>query len=388
MNILFISFDADPPHMGGTSTVVNILAKEFKQKGHNVYLGYYNDSPHPSTYFKKKVKLTASNHFFLNIFIKENPIDIIYNTQAIETDWKLLKEAFPKAKIISAYHSKPLLRYFPLESLMNIYYDSNNWIYKLYTLAKIPLLPYWKYKSQKKEMEQYKNMEKYSDKIQLLSPNFFPALRKILPNISNSKLVAIENPIAFNTTYPVEKITDKKKKVIVVCSTNFVKRAHLMIKIWNEIEKDGHFDDWSFDFVGGGEGFKHITQMAIKLKLKRIHFVGYQQPENYYRQGSIFLMTSRFEGWPMVLMEAMQMGVVPIVFNSFESLTDIITDKENSFIIPDNDIKYFVERLKNLIANDDLRSRMAVKAIESCQQFTIERITNKYISLFKELYLS
>ena len=70
------------------------------------------------------------------------------------------------------------------------------------------------------------------------------------------------------------------------------------------------------------------------------------------------------------------------------SLTDIITDKENGFIIPDNDIRYFVERLKNLIANDDLRSRMAVKAIESCQQFTTERITNKYISLFKELYLS
>ena len=54
MNILFISFDADPPHMGGTSTVVNILAKEFKQKGHNVYLGYYNDSPHHLLTSKKK----------------------------------------------------------------------------------------------------------------------------------------------------------------------------------------------------------------------------------------------------------------------------------------------------------------------------------------------
>lgn len=73
MNILFISFDADPPHMGGTSTVVNILAKEFKQKGHNVYLGYYNDSPHPSTYFKKKVKLTASNHFFFKYLHKRKP---------------------------------------------------------------------------------------------------------------------------------------------------------------------------------------------------------------------------------------------------------------------------------------------------------------------------
>ncbi|AUI47012.1 glycosyltransferase [Bacteroides hominis] len=388
MNILFISFDADPPHMGGTSTVVNVLAKDLKQRGYNVYLGYYNDSRYPSTFFQEKIKLTISNKKSIEAFCKDNPIDIIYNTQPIGTNWELLKEVFPKAKIISAYHNRPLLRYFPLESLMNIYYDSNNWIHKIYTLAKIPLLPYWRYKSKKKEMKQYKNMEKYSDKIQLLSPQFIPVFKKILPNISNNKLIAIENPIVFNTTYPVENISSKQKRIVVVCSTNYQKRAYLMIKIWNEIEKDGHFDDWSFDFVGGGEGFKHITQMAIKLKLKRIHFVGYQQPENYYRQGSIFLMTSRFEGWPMVLMEAMQMGVVPIVFNSFESLTDIITDKENGFIIPNNNIKYFVERLKTLIANDDLRNRMAVKTIESCQRFTTEKITNKYISLFKELYLS
>ncbi|WP_220396171.1 glycosyltransferase [Bacteroides fragilis] len=374
--------------MGGTSTVVNVLAKDLKQRGYNVYLGYYNDSRYPSTFFQEKIKLTISNKKSIEAFCKDNPIDIIYNTQPIGTNWELLKEVFPKAKIISAYHNRPLLRYFPLESLMNIYYDSNNWIHKIYTLAKIPLLPYWRYKSKKKEMKQYKNMEKYSDKIQLLSPQFIPVFKKILPNISNNKLIAIENPIVFNTTYPVENISSKQKRIVVVCSTNYQKRADLMIKIWNEIEKDGHFDDWSFDFVGGGEGFKHITQMAIKLKLKRIHFVGYQQPENYYRQGSIFLMTSRFEGWPMVLMEAMQMGVVPIVFNSFESLTDIITDKENGFIIPNNNIKYFVERLKTLIANDDLRNRMAVKTIESCQRFTTEKITNKYISLFKELYLS
>ena len=347
--------------MGGTSTVVNVLAKELKQRGYNVYLGYYNDSRYPSTFFQEKIKLTISNKKSIESFCKNNPIDIIYNTQPIGTNWELLKEVFPKAKIISAYHNRPLLRYFPLESLMNIYYDSNSWIHKIYTLAKIPLLPYWRYKSQKKEMKQYKNMEKYSDKIQLLSPKFIPVFKKILPNISNNKLIAIENPIVFNTTYPVENISSKQKRIVVVCSTNYQKRAYLMIKIWNEIEKDGHFDDWSFDFVGGGEGFKHITQMAIKLKLKRIHFVGYQQPENYYRQGSIFLMTSRFEGWPMVLMEAMQMGVVPIVFNSFESLTDIIIDKENGFIIPDNDIKCFVERLKTLIANDDLRIRMAYR---------------------------
>ena len=67
MNILFISFDADPPHMGGTSTVVNILAKEFKQKGHNVYLGYYNDSHiHLLTSKKSKTRQPAIIFFKLS----------------------------------------------------------------------------------------------------------------------------------------------------------------------------------------------------------------------------------------------------------------------------------------------------------------------------------
>ena len=62
-------------------------------------------------------------------------------------------------------------------------------------------------------------------------------------------------------------------------------------------------------------------------------------------------MTSGFEGWPMVLMEAMPMGVVPIAFNSFESLQDIISHKENGIIIPNNDMDKYVAGLKWLMTH-------------------------------------
>jgi hypothetical protein len=80
--------------MGGTSTVVNVLAKDLKQRGYNVYLGYYNDSRYPSTFFQEKIKLTISNKKSIEAFCKDNPIDIIYNTQPIGTNWELLKEVF------------------------------------------------------------------------------------------------------------------------------------------------------------------------------------------------------------------------------------------------------------------------------------------------------
>ena len=158
-----------------------------------------------------------------------------------------------------------------------------------------------------------------------------------------------------------------------------------MIKIWACIEKDARFNDWTFDFVGGGEGFSRILELSRKLNLQRINFVGYQQPLDYYYKGSIFMMTSRYEGWPMVLMEAMQMGVVPVVYNSFESLSDIVTDGFNGFVVQNNKQNIFVEKMKRLMLDDTLRQEMAVHAMESCKRYTIEKIVNRYESLFNDL---
>lgn len=383
MNILFISFDADPPHMGGTATVVNVIAREFQNRGHEVFLGFYTKSEHPSVFFSKKVNLASETE--IKSFVERYSIDVIYNTQAIGTNWNILKEYFPNAKIVSAYHNKPLLRYFHLESLLNIFYESNNAFYKFYTLCKIPLLPFWKLRSQRREQIEFQKMYANSDKIQLLSEKFYPNFLKILPDASIKKLVAIGNPIVYNALYPQNKLCDKEKKVIVVCSTNYQKRAYLMIKIWACIEKDARFNDWTFDFVGGGEGFGRILELSRRLKLQRINFVGYQQPLDYYYKGSIFMMTSRYEGWPMVLMEAMQMGVVPVVYNSFESLSDIVTEGFNGFVVQNNKQNIFVEKMKRLMLDDTLRQEMAEHAMESCQRYTIEKIVNRYESLFNDL---
>lgn len=388
MNILFISFDADPPYMGGTSTVVHVLAKELKKRGHNISLGYFNKSDHPSVFFEKKIYLSNMNNEKISSFAKYNNIQIIYNTQAINTDWMLLKKFFPTAKIVSAYHNRPQLNYFPLYSLMNFYYNSNNVFFKIYTLLKIPLLPIRKIQSQYQQRKKFKEMERYSDKIMLLSPNFYPCIKKILPQINNYFLAAIPNPLVFDNPLPEQEITLKKKKVLVVVSSNYQKRTPVIIKIWKEIEKDSDLNDWSFDFVGEGEDYHRILSLSKKLNLKRITFHGYKNTEEaevYYKEASIFLMTSRWEGWPMVLMEAMQKGVVPIVYNSFESVTDIINNNEDGFIIHNNDFDGFISKLKLIMKDEQLRVKMGLNAIKSSSRFDIQSIGDKYIDLFKDL---
>ncbi len=96
------------------------------------------------------------------------------------------------------------------------------------------------------------------------------------------------------------------------------------------------------------------------------------------------MMTSSFEGWPLTLIEAQQCGCVPLAFNSFASLKDIITSKNNGFIIPNNDIPMYIKQIKRLMTDDQLRKSMANNAIESSKRFTINTIIKEWIKLMVE----
>jgi glycosyltransferase involved in cell wall biosynthesis len=372
--------------MGGTSTVANVLAKGFISKGHFCALGYILDkSERPSVYFRHKILLVRENKEQVELFFQKHQFDIILNQIPNITDFAFLRSVSSEnCKIISAYHSRPMFHFSMPETLIRIYGDSNNLLYKLYTLAKIPLLPWYWIKKRRQEIRIFRNINTYSDRILLLSANFFPNWMNLVSGANPSKLIAIGNPLVFDSSLPVESLKNKEKLVIVIYS-NPVKRGNILLRIWNEIEADPRLKDWKFEFIGGGEGYDQVRRLALKLQLKRITFTGYQNTQPYYQRASILLMTSRFEGWPMVLMEGQQMGVVPVSYRSFESITDIINDGENGLIIPNNDIGCFEEKLKQLMLNAPERERMAANAIESSDRFSIEKVTNKYLNLFNEL---
>lgn len=96
-------------------------------------------------------------------------------------------------------------------------------------------------------------------------------------------------------------------------------------------------------------------------------------------------MTSNFEGQPMVLLEAMCFGVVPIAFNSFASVSDIITDKKNGLLVPPFSIKSYVEKIEYLINNEPIRSSMAKAGIVSVNRYTIDFIVEQWEALFAKL---
>lgn len=163
------------------------------------------------------------------------------------------------------------------------------------------------------------------------------------------------------------------------------KRISLALDIWQLIEKNPNYHDWTLKIVGGGSDELKYKQIVQKKQLKHVIFEGVQNPEPYYRSASIFIMTSSFEGWGLTLTEAQQYGVIPLAFNSYASLNDIIIDGYNGYIIPNNDIKTFSEALMKLMSNPVLRYTLANNCIKSSKRFEIEYIGKQWVNLLKEL---
>ena len=97
------------------------------------------------------------------------------------------------------------------------------------------------------------------------------------------------------------------------------------------------------------------------------------------------MMTSAFEGWGLTLTEAQQCGCVPIVFDTYASLPDIVTDGRNGFVIPEGDIDQYVARLTQLMRDEDLRNQMAKDAMMDCQRYTPQKVAEQWNNLFNEL---
>jgi glycosyltransferase involved in cell wall biosynthesis len=133
-----------------------------------------------------------------------------------------------------------------------------------------------------------------------------------------------------------------------------------MYRLWKEISKK--HSDWEL-------AVHHNTKDVIKA----------------YTSGSIFIMTSRFEGFPLVLIEAMQCGLPCIAFDCPQGPREIIEDEKNGFLIPYDDDALFIEKLTFLIENPEEREKMGRAAKESVKRFDKEKIMNQWKELLTEL---
>jgi glycosyltransferase involved in cell wall biosynthesis len=235
----------------------------------------------------------------------------------------------------------------------------------------------------------YQNAYKYGDAVILLSDSYISAYKEFAHLKDTNKLLAIPNCLPFEHTLTNEEIEAKDKTALVVGRmVDFPKRISLILKMWQTIEQHPVAKDWNLDIVGDGPDLETFKSLANKLGLLHCTFHGRKDPIDYYRRSSLFFMTSEFEGFPMTLVEAQMMGCIPVSFDTFDSLKEVVTDKENGRIIPNNDTEKYVDTVIELMNSSDTRLKLVKNALNNCQRYSQQTICNRWKSLIEYLVVS
>ena len=172
------------------------------------------------------------------------------------------------------------------------------------------------------------------------------------------------------------------KKVIFVGRFDYQKRVQEAIRIWSIIRPK--YPDWVLDIYGDGELKKDIDDAA-----KRVGGISVNPPTtsifDCYRESSILISTSLFEPFGLVIPEAMSCGLPIVAYDSQYGPADIISDGVDGFLIKQDDIDAFVEKLSMLMSSHEMRKKMGDVGIQSVHRFDASQIMPLWQNLFQQL---
>ena len=197
-----------------------------------------------------------------------------------------------------------------------------------------------------------------------------------------NNIQVISNPLSF---YPAESAALTNKTVIAVGKHSFQKGFDILLDSWVLVHKKN--PGWKLEVYG-----KANEALGLKAKAKQlgiggsVHFFDpVKEIEQKYMASSIFAFSSRFEGFGMVLIEAMACGVPCVSFDCPCGPSDIISNDEDGFLIPNGNAILFAAKLNELIENQTLRIEMGTKAKTNVKRYLPETIVPLWDSLFKTL---
>ena len=380
MNILFCTTYRVSEQKGGTERITARIAQALREKGHRCFSAYKAEIAEGLPLAKWDGELNATNQS-LEDYILDHHIDVIIiqkMTREVKQIYLIREEHHLQLKIISALHFAPA--YEEIEVSFQHAWDMLKTKCNLKNGLRFLLFPVYKVWYPRRNKELYRTVYKYSDIVVLLSKRFIQEYMDYAGISSNEKFIAIPNALSYDEFLPIENIKNKKKQALVVSRlVETPKRISYAIKAWAEVEKDPRLNDWTIKIVGSGPAEDSYKELANKLGIKRIEFCGRQQPKSYYEESSLFLMTSSYEGWGLTQTEAQQFGCVPIAFDSYSSIHDIITNGENGYLVENNHIDMYTKRMIELMKNDNVRNSMAKNAIATSHRFELNSIINYWL---------
>lgn len=374
---------------GGAERVASLWAQGFAQQGHNVsvMLGSFQSR---TDYNLHNIKIFRQSPIYdiwqkcmpqciRKIFFSSRICDLLYNVLPdFVKNWftsKIVKKINPDVIIVVA----PGL-YNRVKGAINI------------CKLNIPIVvtdhdaferPEYAPFSKNQYFEMFVASQKY-DFLTILTEADKLVLKDKMEKSFLDKVHVLPNPL----TFEVQKNVPLKKKIILAAGRLdawHYKGFDLLLKAWAKIQSE--FPQWKLQIAGGGKN-SFLLKMCSDLDIvNRVDFLGFVDIKNQYEHAEVFVLSSRYEAFGMVLTEAMSQGCACIACDFRGRQREIITNENQGIICPTDDENAIAEALQKVLQDDEYRHNLQVNAIERSKYYELPNIMNRWNDIFKEMHL-
>lgn len=379
MNIAILITQTFDPEAGGVQRTSSKLYTIFNSYGHNCIIISFSenklDRGNKKIYYIKEKQLRQ--------YLYENDINILINQSgySVKINKVIQNNLIPNLKVINTLRINPLNFYKNHKDTITRLLNENHLNILNIKLTYKVILFYHIYK-QRKELSYILDN---SDAFVMLSERFKEELYYLVPSVKkyDYKIHGISNPFT-KPDIDVQKL-DKEDIILYVGRLDInQKRVDYLLEIWKCLHYK--LPEYEFWIVGDGSKREWMEEYCKKNNLYNVKFFGKKIPDKYYMKAKIFHMTSAFEGFGNVLIEAQSYGCVPILFNSYSAASEIIHNNQNGKLIEPFDINEYVKQTIELANNNELLISYREKAYTNSLRFSYEKIYHKWLKIFNYIH--
>lgn len=375
MRILFFQRYLDPSE-GGVERVSWILSSYFRSMGNECFHAFLEPDNFTGVSIDRKFQYSLSDdrkelERWIE-YIRIHCIDIVIIQDIVCRNLITLRSELKKnglnTKVVGVLHLNP-----EFEQYKKYPFKTRLKQHVIWTMCGY-------YKPQKDRAFLARSVDKYV----VLSPSYIRTTKLMFGIVKPDTVVAIGNPLSFSVPEYCDWESKKNQFLMVARMDDTQKDFKSALRIWKLFESK--CSDFKLIIAGAGRDESLVRNFAQELGLKNVKFMGHvDDPSSLYKESKFYLMTSRYEGWGMVLTEAMEYGMIPFVKNTYGAASDIVTNFKNGFLIESGNETAFADSMLETVKNVDIQKSMSKEAYQSCERFSSTSIGNKWLTLFDEL---